>query len=248
MKFTPYYEISGQGEPVVFVHGFTLDHRMWRPQIEAFQSDYKCVSYDLRGFGASDLPEGKYAHYDDLQALLDQLNIETAHIVGLSMGGRVAIDFALRHPAYVRTLTLIDSALSGFPSRGAVKPDIAAIGLEAAKAAWLSEPLFAGEQGHPEALGLINEIVADYSGWHWSHPNTETQLAPPAVDRLGELAMPTLVMVGEDDVTGFQECARHIAKNAPRTTFETIERAGHMANLDNPGRVNELLRSHLKLA
>ncbi len=90
-----YYEVSGSGEPIVFIHGFTLDHRMWRPQVEFFAQDYQVITYDVRGFGKSSIPTQPYSHDDDLLALLTYLGIEQAHIVGLSMGGRIATNFTL---------------------------------------------------------------------------------------------------------------------------------------------------------
>lgn len=68
-----YYEVTGAGEPVVFVHGFTLDHRMWQPQVEVLRDDYQMITYDVRGFGRSSLPDGPYNHAADLRALLYEL-------------------------------------------------------------------------------------------------------------------------------------------------------------------------------
>ena len=110
-----YYEMAGAGDAVVFLHGFTLDTRMWDDQFERFAEQYHVIRYDLRGFGQSAVPtDAPYAHFDDLKALLDALGIEQAHLVGLSKGGGVALDFALAFPTYVRGLVLIDSILGGF--------------------------------------------------------------------------------------------------------------------------------------
>lgn len=91
-----YYEVAGSGRPLVLIHGMSLDTRMWDDQFEPLAQHYRVVRYDARGFGKSALQTGRsYAHTDDLKALLEYLDIEHAFIVGLSMGGGIAIDFAL---------------------------------------------------------------------------------------------------------------------------------------------------------
>ena len=89
-----YYEAAGTGEPLVFVHGFTLDARMWDDQWEGFSDRYRVVRYDVRGFGRSDLPSGLHGHHTDLRAVIDHLGLVRPHLVGLSMGGHRA---QLRH-------------------------------------------------------------------------------------------------------------------------------------------------------
>jgi pimeloyl-ACP methyl ester carboxylesterase len=109
------YEVAGAGPPVVFLHGFSLDRRMWAAQVDAFATRCRIVRYDLRGFGQSGPATGEpYANVDDLATLLDHLAIERAHIVGQSMGGGVAVDFALTHPARTRTLVAVDAAVNGW--------------------------------------------------------------------------------------------------------------------------------------
>ena len=97
-----YYEVAGAGPAVVFVHGFTLDTRMWDDQWTVFGERYRVVRYDLRGFGRSEAEPVPYSDLDDLLALLNCLDIERAHLVGLSMGGMVLVHFALTHPRRVR--------------------------------------------------------------------------------------------------------------------------------------------------
>ena len=94
-----YYEMVGSGHPLVLVHGFTLDTRMWDDQFEMFAGRNQVVRYDLRGFGKSALPTTEpYSHPDDLRALMTHLGIEHAFIIGLSLGGAVAVDFAVTYP------------------------------------------------------------------------------------------------------------------------------------------------------
>ena len=111
-----YYEVSGSGHPLVLIHGLALDTRMWDDQFQAFSEYYRVIRFDLRGFGNSTLPTGdQYAYFDDLFALLNYLDISQAHILGLSLGGSVAVDFALAYPEATSSLILVDvSGLDGF--------------------------------------------------------------------------------------------------------------------------------------
>ncbi|HEX5163933.1 MAG TPA: alpha/beta fold hydrolase, partial [Thermomicrobiales bacterium] len=119
-----YYEVSGPPDApaVVLVHGFSLDTRMWAGQVGPLSERYRVVRYDLRGFGRSAIPEAgvHYQHHDDLRALLDQLGIERATVVGLSLGGAVTLDFALHHPQRLTGLVLADAVVPGFDA-----PDLA---------------------------------------------------------------------------------------------------------------------------
>jgi 3-oxoadipate enol-lactonase len=107
------YATAGDGAPVVFVHGFGLDSSMWDPQWAAFAKRHRVIRYDMRGYGGSSVPEGAYSHTEDLLALIDFLGAHPAHLVGLSLGGRVALRVAAQHPEVVRSLTLADPALDG---------------------------------------------------------------------------------------------------------------------------------------
>src|SRR5262252_8058024 len=110
-----FFECTGEGDPVVFLHGFGLDLRMWAPQFDAFRSAFRVIRYDLRGFGLSSSPPvDEYAHEEDLNALLLHLGVKSVHVVGLSMGGGMALRFAAVHSQMVRSLVLADSTLDGY--------------------------------------------------------------------------------------------------------------------------------------
>jgi pimeloyl-ACP methyl ester carboxylesterase len=109
-----YYEVTGRGSPVALIHGFTLDRRMWDDQVAALALRHQVVRYDLRGFGRSSLPSNAYSHVDDLQTLLNYLGIDRVALLGLSMGGAIALDFACAYPERLRAMLLADSTLRGF--------------------------------------------------------------------------------------------------------------------------------------
>jgi 3-oxoadipate enol-lactonase len=109
-----YYEVAGEGEPLVFVHAGIADSRMWEGQVAAFAERYKVIRYDLRGFGKTEMVEGPFSHHEDLRGLLDFLGLERTHLVGCSMGGGAVLDFALEYPERVGDLVLVGSAIGGF--------------------------------------------------------------------------------------------------------------------------------------
>src|SRR5580693_2778199 len=153
------YEVTGDGPPVVLVHGFGLDLRMWDPQVEPLAARFRVVRYDCRGFGASGPfdPAVPYTHAGDLVALLDHLAIGDAALVGLSFGGRVVLQAALAAPARVRGLALLDAVLDGVPwdpesaaGLDQVARQVRAGGVAAGREAWLVHPLFAAARQRPD--------------------------------------------------------------------------------------------------
>ena len=156
------YEVTGQGPAVVLIHGFGLDMRMWDPQAGPLAARFRVVRYDCRGFGASGPfdPAVPYTHAGDLVALLDHLDIGDAVLVGLSFGGRVALQTALADPARVRGLALLDAVLDGVPwdpesarALDEVARRVQAGGVLAGREAWLAHPLFATARERPDLAG-----------------------------------------------------------------------------------------------
>lgn len=236
-----YYEVVGSGEPIVFVHGFTLDHTMWQPQVEFFSKDYQIVTYDARGFGKSSLPEGPYDHAADLRALLKHLGIAQVHLVGLSMGGRIATNFTLAYPNAVKSLTLMDSALDGYKSEVDWNVHAKEQGVEKAKENWLNHELFTVTQKRPEVAAALRVIVESYSGWHWLHHDPQNHTNTHARDHLHEITKPTLVVAGEGDLIYFHNIANVLAAGIPSAQKVIVPNAGHMVNMEAPDEINNLL-------
>ncbi len=248
-----YYEETGAGPAVVLIHGFTLDTRMWDDQFLPLAAHHRVVRYDLRGFGKSAMPTGeRYSHVADLCALLDYLHIEQATLVGFSKGGGVALDFALAHPPRVQGLALVDSILGGVLWLAATKARHDAVwaaaragGIAAAKASWLAHPLFAPAMHQPAVAARLTQIIDDYSGWHFVNDDPEERMRPPAVTRLDELAMPVLVIVGDQDLPDFADIATIIGDRVPQSRTLVLPGAGHMANMETPAAVTQALLDFL---
>lgn len=116
-----YYEFAGEGEALILLHAGIADSRMWDAQFEAFAEHFWVIRYDLRGFGKSKLPSGTFTGYGDVVSLLDYLRVKKAHIVGISNGGRVALDFSIAFPQRVNKLILATPSVGGHPPSNAIK-------------------------------------------------------------------------------------------------------------------------------
>lgn len=248
-----HYATAGEGDPVVFIHGFALDSDMWDPQWPAFAQRHRVIRYDLRGYGNSSLPAGAYSHVDDLLALIDFLSARPVHLVGLSLGGRVALRVAAQAPEAVRSLTLADPALDGHTwtadwlQRWRKMTDAAKRGdLSSAKKLWREHLLFEPANKHPQVADALRVMIDRYSGWHWRHPDPGTAPAPPVAEALPSISIPTLVVVGELDLPDFQTIARRLAQELPHAGLRTLAGTGHMSNMEAPRVFNELVLEFLQ--
>jgi pimeloyl-ACP methyl ester carboxylesterase len=246
-----YYEVAGAGSPVILNHGFALDTRMWDDQFETFAQQHQVIRYDALGFGRSSLPNGPYSPTDDQAALMDHLGIEQAHIVGLSRGGGVAVDFAIDHPTRVRSLVAIDSTLNGY-DWGSLNDDTRAVWslgrrapLADVKAAWLALGIFAPALEQPALAARIQQMTADYSGWHWQNRDQGQAPIPAAAGRLHEITVPTLIIVGERDTLGFRKFADALVNGIPHARKVVLSGVGHMANMEAPQVFNRIVLEFL---
>ena len=252
---TIYYEIAGEGDPIVLVHGFTLDTRMWDDQFTEFSKRYKVIRYDARGFGRSSMPEeGKpYSHAKDLKELLDHLNIRKASVIGLSMGGSIAINFTLEYPDYVSSLITVDSVLDGFRWSSdffewftSLFSIARQLGVESAKEAFMNGALFEPAMRNPLVAVRLRELIGSYSGWRFMNDDPHESLDPSPNIRLHEIDCPTLVVVGEYDIATFQGVADRINNEVSNSSKVVIPRVGHMSNMEDPESFNREVFSFLE--
>lgn len=248
-----YVETAGSGFPLVLVHGFSLDTRIWDDQFAYLAQHYHVIRYDMRGFGQSSLPtQDSYSHIEDLHALLNHLGVEAAHLVGLSMGGQCVVDFTLTYPESVRALILIDSGLSGFSwshehaaLMGAIRQQASQDGTQAAKETWLAHPFFAPALRQPLVAARLRQNMADYSGWHFVHSDPGRGIEPHAIHRLSHITAPTLIIVGDNDVPDLLAMSDILAQHIPLGQKVVVAGAGHMVNMKAPDQVNEAILDFL---
>jgi pimeloyl-ACP methyl ester carboxylesterase len=249
-----FYEIAGAGEPLVLVHGFGLDRRMWDGQFADFAQHRRVARYDLRGFGRSAPPEvgHGYRHVDDLKALLDHLDIDRAALVGLSLGGLIALNAALEYPDRVSALVLVDAIISGWPMSaewdeefGQVRREAHSRGVDVGRQGWLNISMFAPTHEHPEASPLLRQMISDWSTWQFANRDPENT-SIQAVERLGEVRAPTLVVVGERDQPDFHAVANELALGIPLARKVVVPGAGHMVPMEAPAEFNTLVIAYLQ--
>ena len=248
-----YYEVAGDGPAAVLAHGATFDTRMWDDQFAALSERFRTVRYDARGFGKSGTQsETPYSVADDLSALLGELDLSSASVIGLSMGGGTALEFALRYPDRLHSLVLVDSDLPGQPAskdaarlaveiRNTARTD----GVEAAKDKWLSHPYFTAASEKPDVFERLRMMVEAYSGAIWPGPSRRVDIDPPPARRLHEIKAPTLVVYGERDMPDFVRFAQLLAEGIDEAELVPIPGAGHMCNMEAPDTFNSTVLEFL---
>ena len=250
---------EGDGEPVVLLHGHTLDLRVWdhvsRPLVTA---GFRVVRYDQRGSGRSTSPPAEYRfgdHAGDLAAVIRACDAAPAQVVGLSKGCGIALELALRQPSLVRSLTLVgplvpDVRLSDglIDSFRALARAIRSGGPTAVLGeVWMSHPLLATAAAQPEARQRLETMLGSYpAGEYLASHRDEPDRDWTIPDRLKEIAVPTLVVRGSEEVPDFRSMAELIASRVPGAALEVIGGSGHLVPLEQPAALSALLLDFLR--
>jgi len=247
-----YYEIEGEGSPIVFLHGGMMDRRMWAPQFRHFSSSNRVIRYDARGFGKSAPPRKAFSHYDDLAMLMDHWGLEKATLCGLSLGGMIATDFALCHPERVDKLILAGPGISGYPESPETVQSLWQIIAAAregdhtkATELWLANPYMAPAMEQKHLQGRLRRISRDNAKSWMNNPLWERPLDPPAWSRIEELTVPTLLILGKHDVPDIYTIVSEIAKKVKGARLARIPGAGHIVNLERPTLFNQTMAEFL---
>lgn len=248
------YEIAGEGPAVVLLHAGFVDRRMWDEQFVAFAQHYCVVRYDQRGFGNSKTKPGSFSHRHDLAQLLNLLNIEQAHLLGCSMGGQISIDFALEYPEMVTSLVLVSSAMSGYEMQGEMPKPLQELmaamqandlerAAELAVQLWIAGPQRTPDQVDRGIRARTHEMSLTALPNFF---NEEEALAPLAVERLHEIRVPTLVMVGELDDDSIAKIGEQLATDITGAQKVMIAGAAHLPNMEKPAEFNHKVMEFLQ--
>jgi pimeloyl-ACP methyl ester carboxylesterase len=237
---TLYFERRGQGRSVVLIGGANLALEQWDAQFEALARHYDVVRYDVRGFGRSG-PAGTagFMAHDDLYALLQHIHVRRASVVGLSLGGRIALDFALAHPEMVDALVLAGPGLSGFEwsnNDSSFRPIAAAAARRDSVGAallWLQHAYMAPAMENPALAPRLRELAVA-NARVWVNADSERVSPAPAAGRLGEIKVPTLVMIGERDVPDIHRIVELIMRDVPGAKRVVFEHTGHVIHMEQP--------------
>jgi pimeloyl-ACP methyl ester carboxylesterase len=229
------YEVAGPSNApaVVFLHGAFMDRGSWDREFPVFARDYRAVRYDIRPFGESTRPDKAYSVPDDLLRLLDHLRIGRAHLVGHSFGGALALDFALLQPDRVASLVLVAAPPNGFvgpeDERKAAGAVFAAVkdGDDAIVKAWVNHPIWSVSRTRPEVLKELEASTRRNLAPFRMAFAPYLPVTPPAVDRLADVKVPTLVVIGDRDTPGNRQGAELIAAKVPGARLHLIAGADH---------------------
>ncbi|HJU65326.1 MAG TPA: alpha/beta hydrolase [Gemmatimonadaceae bacterium] len=247
-----YYEAAGNGPAVVLVHGGFGDRRMWNGQVDAFAARYRVVRYDHRGFGRSTAPTSAYSPTADLLRLLDHLSIDRAHLVGNSMGAAVVLDFALLHPERTAKVVAVANGANGAPvteedSRSVMEVFQTATtrGVDAAAELWLKHPMVAVASTDSSTAPLLRAMVHDnraiFQMQHWPIDS----MSPPAFERMGELRVPVLFVIGDRDTEVVRGLADATARKVPGARRAVIAGGDHLPQMERPAEFNQLVLDFL---
>ncbi len=242
---------EGEGEPIVFIHGWTMDLEMWDSQAAEFSRSMRVIRLDRRGHGLSGGHPGHEADQRDLEALLDHLRVPRATLVGMSQGARTALAFALRLPQRVLRLVLDGPPdFAGGTDRDEQLPMerfrvlARSGGLDAFRIAWSEHPLMRLYTGDRSATEQVARALARYRGLDL----LDAAPAAPPIDArsIGRLQLPVLVVHGEHDVEQRKAAAEWLLNILPQAEGARVAQAGHLPNLDNPREYEDLLRQFLR--
>lgn len=253
-----YYETSGMGTPFVMIHAGVADHRQWNNEFDFFANNYQVLRYDMRGYGKSEPVESEFNPMNDLISVLNALDLqEPIILMGCSMGGGLAMDFALKYPTKVEALIMVGSGPSGLeldvpaPAKFADAEKAFEAGDLDLVAEIETQIWFDGTNRSPEQVDqTMRKLAYEMDRLALAHeakglgkrlPNSES----PAFDRLGELRIPVLIIVGVHDTPYILAAADYMIEKLPSAQIVRIEDAAHLPNMDHPDEFQKAVKGFL---
>jgi pimeloyl-ACP methyl ester carboxylesterase len=256
-----YYEMAGTGQTVVLVHAHSVDRRMWDSQFVQLSTQFRVLRYDLRGYGLSGLPQvGKdYLHAEDLKKLMTHLEIDTAHLVGLSLGSFVALDFMYLYPTHTRSISIAAGAIytedgeEADADRARTLPrcdsDMLGLGrqnpvIKAQVDEWFEVLMNCSGENKEGIRRSLWRMLSDWSAWTFRYPEPRCLIGEELSISLNRLVpvTPILVIVGSKDSDGSIHSSEKLLGLVPSANRVDIIGAGHFSNMEQPVEfTNELI-------
>lgn len=246
---------AGEGHPLIFIHGMAFDHAMWRPQVEFFGRERRVVAYDLRGHGKSETGDGQFTYrrfVDDLIGLMDFLEIESAVLCGLSMGGSVAIRTCEDHPERVRALIACDTTCGPDSEDSKKRRETAIETIKKEGLGPFADDLLT-KVFAPSSFLTIKEVIAEIRQTVVSSSPlgicgallaqaARTDLCPG----LSAIYVPTLFVVGAEDAISPPQVMEEMCARVQAARLAVVPSAGHVPNLENAGDFNRIVEGFLR--
>jgi len=263
------YDEAGEGHPFVMIHGGLVDRHLWDDQFEVFAQHYRVVRYDMRAFGESAMPTEPFSMIEDLYQLLKFLRIEKTYLMGLSMGGALAIDFTVAHPEMVDALIPVASGVSGFeppntPETQQMMAEWEKIGkqietlldkrrfdeaIEIENRLWTDGPNRTPEQVKPHVRQRVHDMELHNYQEQTKAGNGElpepTEPEKPAFTHLSEIHIPTLIIVGDADVVAILVQAQILESSISGAKKVVIPNTAHHLNMEEPEMFNNIVLDFL---
>lgn len=255
-----YYEVEGQGAPLVLSHAGFVDSRMWDDQWSDFAQQQHVIRFDMRGFGQAALGATPIERRRDLDRLLQQLDVPRAALLGCSLSGEVVLDFALEHPERVTALILVSTVPGGFEMQGeppaqlfemmsAIEQGDLARASELQNRLWIDGPFRQPEQVNPlvrQRAAEMNRIALANGTWFKAEMQPANPLSPPAIQRLNEIRVPTLIIAGGLDHPEVLRAAEVMMAAIPQAEKIIIPDGAHLPNMEQPALFNQIVLDFLR--
>lgn len=259
-----YYEETGSGKPLIFVHEFAGDHRSWELQMRHFGQRYRCIAFNARGYPPSDVPERQASYSqsraaDDIRSILDHLSSDRAHVVGLSMGGFAALHFGFRHATRALSLCVAGCGYGAEPEeRERFRTEAATIAdfIKSAGMPAFAEKYAYGptrvqfENKDPRGFAEFKKMLAEHSGLGSANTQLGVQRERPSlyalVEDMKRLTVPTLILTGDEDWPCLQPGIL-LKQSIPAAALAVMPNCGHTINLEAPGEFNRIVGDFLTL-
>jgi pimeloyl-ACP methyl ester carboxylesterase len=251
-----YYEVAGEGHPLLLLHAGIADSHMWDDQFPLFAQHYRTMRYDLRGFGQTRWETGAFANHEDPVALFNALGIQKAHVIGISFGSKIALDFALTHPEMVASLVLVAPGVGGTEPSEQIRrfsqeedalvekgdlPGATELNLRL----WVDGPQRTPDQVNPTVRQRVYEMQYHALTIPIPEGADEQDLQPPAITRLSEVRVPTLIIVGDLDLPEKLDLTNQLATSIRRARQKIIAGTAHMVNMEQPQEFNRIVLDFL---
>jgi pimeloyl-ACP methyl ester carboxylesterase len=244
-----FYEVAGKGPTLILIHDGLVHREIWDEQLSFFSKNFRVVRYDRRGYGNSSAAGGSYSNVEDLHFLMDQLKINKACLMGMSSGGRLAIDYTLMYPAKVSSLVLVGAVVGGFPytqhffDRGGHLPSDLKTREEMYAYYALEDPYELYRENKAATEKVVELVKENPRKEHGSAASSPPSL--PAYKRLGEIKVPALILVGEFDIPDVHAHAGVIDAGIENSERDIIPKSGHLIPIEQPELFNDAVAEFL---
>ncbi len=253
-----YVEVTGQGPPILLIHGWPLDHRMFSPQLGPLSETLKVIAYDRRGFGQSEVPPDLRLELDDIDRILDELGLESVHLLGMSQGGRIALRYAATRLQRVRSLILQGAVVDelNLDERGRDRVPVAEYAnlakdgkLREVKIRWLEHPMMQLDSANKNEIRLLSEIIDGYSGQDLIQFEPDNYaFSGNVLAAMSSFGRPVLILTGAKETETRRKHAAELLRRIPNCHEIILSQSGHLSNLTESDFYNNTVRDFCREA